>query len=108
MPLICSPRYFAGDVDHGAPEIRRMVVAVSTWRSTVHSGTRAFRDRLPSTGGRIPEDLKTESIETIERVSPFSMTGPERLAAVCSATEYVVRNEIPGPSWSAASGEAGA
>jgi hypothetical protein len=35
-------------------------------------------------------------IDTIEQVTPFTSTSPERVAALCSATEYVVREEIPG------------
>jgi O-methyltransferase len=62
----------------------------------VHRGTRSYSARPRSSGRHVPADLESEWIETIERVSPFTMTGPERLAAVCSATEYVVRHEVPG------------
>jgi O-methyltransferase len=34
--------------------------------------------------------------DIIGRVSPYTMTSPERVAAVCMAVEYVARNRIPG------------
>lgn len=34
--------------------------------------------------------------EIIQRVSPFTMTSPERLASLCQAVAYVVRNRIEG------------
>jgi O-methyltransferase len=50
----------------------------------------------PSTGRYYPVDFKAEWIDTIERVGLLTSTSPERLAALCSATEYVVRHELPG------------
>ena len=37
-----------------------------------------------------------ETSETINRVSPFTMTSPERIAALCDAVRYVVAHDIPG------------
>lgn len=51
---------------------------------------------------RYPIDIRQDVIDTIERVTPHSGFGdlaqmsPERFAALCSAVEYVVENEIPG------------
>lgn len=41
-------------------------------------------------------DLSPEIQRTIERASAYTMTSPERLAAVCAAVEYVVGNNVPG------------
>ena len=51
---------------------------------------------IEASGRHYPVDFDRAWIDTIERVAPFSLTSPERLAALCSATEYVVRHEIPG------------
>ncbi len=39
-------------------------------------------------------DARTE--ETIALVAPYTMTSPQRIAALCDAVEYVARHEIPG------------
>jgi hypothetical protein len=41
-------------------------------------------------------DLSPEMVRTIEQSQLFSMTSPERLAALCMAVEYVVANSVPG------------
>lgn len=41
-------------------------------------------------------DLSTEIQVTIERAQPYTMTSPERLAALCLAVEHVVANSIAG------------
>ena len=41
-------------------------------------------------------DLQPEVQSIIEKVRPFTMTSPERIAAVCSAAAYVVHASIPG------------
>ncbi len=46
--------------------------------------------RLTSSG------FDAETSETIVRVAPFTMTSPERIAALCDAVRYVAANEIPG------------
>ena len=59
-------------------------------------GTANYFTLGPSTGRYYPVDFKREWIDTIERVSRFTVTTPEQLAALCSATEYVVRHKLPG------------
>jgi O-methyltransferase len=53
-------------------------------------------DVLRRTGEYYPIDFDLAWIETIERVAPYSQTSPDRLAAVCASTEYVVARGIPG------------
>jgi O-methyltransferase len=45
---------------------------------------------------KIPKDLGDETRHLIETVQPFTMTSPERIAALCSSIDYVVDNDIPG------------
>jgi hypothetical protein len=66
------------------------------------------RAALERTGRYYPVDFDERWVETIERVRAFTQTSPERLAALCSAVEHVVRNRIEGRWWSAACGRAGA
>ena len=57
----------------------------------------AYReDVMPSIYTSLPSDLSPETRAIIERVQPFTMTSPERIAALCNAVEYVVRAEIEG------------
>jgi O-methyltransferase len=51
---------------------------------------------VEGSGRHYPVDFEPEWIETIERVFSFTLTTPERIAALCAATEYAVRHEIPG------------
>jgi O-methyltransferase len=51
---------------------------------------------VEASGRHYPVDFAPEWIETIEQVAPLTLTSPERLAALCSATEYIVRNDVPG------------
>jgi len=44
----------------------------------------------------IGADFPETTVDTINRVRPYTMTTVARIEAVCSATEYVVRNKIPG------------
>jgi O-methyltransferase len=44
----------------------------------------------------ISPDLSPDSVDTIQQVRPYTMTTVERIAAVCSATEYIVRYDVPG------------
>jgi O-methyltransferase len=79
----------------------RVAAAARGWlarrRIFVHPrGSPDYFRRGPSTGRYYPVDFEPEWIDTIERVTPFTKTSPERLAALCFATEYVVRREIPG------------
>lgn len=41
-------------------------------------------------------DFEPATLETIDKVRPYTMTSTRRVAAVCEATEYVARNKIPG------------
>lgn len=41
-------------------------------------------------------DLSPETVDTINRVRPFTMTTVARIEAVISATEYILRYDIPG------------
>ncbi len=42
------------------------------------------------------DDVSPEVRTVIERVRPFTMTSPERVAALCAAAEYIVKAGIPG------------
>ena len=41
-------------------------------------------------------DLSVEVQEIIRRAQPYTMTSPERVAALCLAVEHVVVNDVPG------------
>jgi O-methyltransferase len=45
---------------------------------------------------KVPKDLGNDTREIIGSVQPFTMTSPERIAALCSSIDYVVDNDIPG------------
>jgi O-methyltransferase len=49
-----------------------------------------------ASGRHYPVDFSSEVIETMERVSGFTLTSSERVAAVCAATEYVARSGLSG------------
>jgi O-methyltransferase len=60
-----------------------------------------FVQRALNKGGyrlerRYPADYSPELISLIERVTPYTMTSPARLADTCGAVEYIVDNAIPG------------
>lgn len=44
----------------------------------------------------VPSDLSPEVAETVRAVADYTKTTPEARAALCSATEYVVRARVPG------------
>jgi hypothetical protein len=44
----------------------------------------------------VPADINQDVREIIERVRPFTVTSAERVAALCTAIDYIVDNEIPG------------
>lgn len=44
----------------------------------------------------IPPDLPLDVVETVDAVRPYTMTSPERLHALVTAVEYVIRAGIPG------------
>lgn len=45
---------------------------------------------------RLVEHYEASVVDTIRAVAPYSLTSPERLAALCEATRYVVQAGIPG------------
>lgn len=91
-------------------DVARWILGVSLWRIRVGAGRWLARRGLivqrrgaaehftfvPSTSRHYPVDFGPQLIDTIEQVTPFTLTSQERLAALCSATEYVVRHAIPG------------
>ncbi|MCW2500487.1 MAG: methyltransferase [Frankiales bacterium] len=50
----------------------------------------------PDPGLPVPADLDAETAETVRAVAPYTLTGPERIAALVDAVRYVVRAEVPG------------
>ena len=73
-------------------------------RSAVGSAARAAALRAgyrleritPAPPPALPQDLDDEVLETIRAVSPYTLTGPERIAALVEAVRYLVRTEVPG------------
>jgi O-methyltransferase len=59
-------------------------------------GRRPGRRQAPEGGSLTLADASPETQAVIERVRPFTMTSPERIAALCNAVEYVVRCGIGG------------
>jgi predicted O-methyltransferase YrrM len=55
-------------------------------------GRRRRADRWQRSIPDVPADIKS----IIQRVLPYTMTSPERLAALCPSIEYLVRTKIPG------------
>ena len=47
-------------------------------------------------GPHIPADLDDATIETYLAVREYTMTSPERVAALCSAVTHIVRDNVPG------------
>lgn len=47
-----------------------------------------LREQLP--------DVDEQVISIIEQVKPFTMTSPERIAALCHAVDHIERHKIPG------------
>jgi len=41
-------------------------------------------------------DMSADTIDTIRAVQPYTMTTVRRIEAVCSATEYILKYDIPG------------
>ncbi|MGH9247374.1 MAG: TylF/MycF/NovP-related O-methyltransferase [Acidimicrobiales bacterium] len=48
------------------------------------------------TRAAFPPDFDADTIALIETVQPYTLTGPERIAALCDATRYVVTGGVPG------------
>ncbi len=60
----------------------------SRWMEGVANSPAVLRRRLP--------DLDAATRETFARVRPYTMTSPERIAAVCDAVRYVCAAGVPG------------
>jgi O-methyltransferase len=43
-----------------------------------------------------PADIDATTMETYDAVREFTMTSPERVAALCAAVRYISRHEVPG------------
>lgn len=57
---------------------------------------RASAHSSPHVAASYPPDFDEELISIVERVRPFTMTSPERIAALVHAVDYVVKASIPG------------
>jgi hypothetical protein len=62
--------------------------------SLVEKLSRAARSM--ASGSSAHSDLSSATRETIRAVRDYTMTSPERIAAACSAAQYVARNGIEG------------
>jgi O-methyltransferase len=51
-------------------------------------------ERLIKNG--LPADFDKETVDTFKKVRPFTMTTPERIASLCNAVNYLVKNNIEG------------
>ncbi len=47
-------------------------------------------------GPLLPEGIDAETAATVRAVAPYTLTGPERVAALVEAVRYVVRADVPG------------
>jgi hypothetical protein len=61
-------------------------------KATVESPAPTMREQLAT---RFPDSTQSQR-KIIEAVTPFTMTSPERILALCDAVEYVSQNEIVG------------
>lgn len=61
-----------------------------------HKLRTALSKRGLSIQREIGSDFSESTVDTIQRVRPFTMTTVERIEAVCTATEYILRYDIPG------------
>lgn len=62
---------------------------------------RRLRHRLLESRGwtiarSYPADLEDDVIEIIRQVTPFTLTTPERLAAMVAAVDHMIANDLPG------------
>lgn len=44
----------------------------------------------------LPADFDKATLDTYQKVKPFTMTTPERIASLCNAVNYLVKNNIQG------------
>lgn len=56
----------------------------------------ALRSRGIAVGRAVETTYSPEVRKTLDLVAPYTMTTPERLEALCAATEYIVKYDIPG------------
>ena len=64
--------------------------------SVIHRVRGALSKRGIVIQREIPADFAASTVETIDLVRPYTMTSVERIEAVCSAIDYIVRYDIPG------------
>ena len=64
--------------------------------AVTHKLRTALSKRGLSLQREIGSDFSESTIETIHKVRPYTMTTVERIEAVCSATDYILRYDIPG------------
>ncbi|KQV74415.1 hypothetical protein ASC61_05030 [Aeromicrobium sp. Root344] len=66
----------------------------------INSIKRRLRDAMSKRGLSVERefgaDLSEATIDTIRAVRPYTMTTVARIEAVCSATEYILKYDIPG------------
>jgi hypothetical protein len=60
------------------------------------AGYDLVRLRPGDKAGDFPADFATHEIDIYRAVAPFTLTGPERVACLIRAVDYVVQNNIPG------------
>lgn len=65
------------------PRIKRLTAAI---------GIKRKRERAV----RLPPDFDEQTTRIFNTVNPYTMTSPERIAALVEAVRYVVANDIPG------------
>jgi O-methyltransferase len=65
-------------------------------RSINKAGFDVIKHYPSSIDPSFPKDFGDLTIETIRKVKPYTMTSNERLAALCDAVSYVVKNQIVG------------
>lgn len=44
----------------------------------------------------LPADFDKSTVDTYKKVKPYTLTTPERIAALCNAVNYIVKNNIEG------------
>ena len=72
-----------------------MKLLTRPFRKPKTAGTQLQPDLSELLASRFP-DSSPQQREIIEAVTPFTMTSPERILALCDAAEHVTQNEIAG------------
>jgi hypothetical protein len=57
---------------------------------------RATAPSIPDRQVEFPVDFDAETIETVQSVSGYTMTSPEKIFSLCHAIRYLARYQIPG------------